>query len=321
VLGTWWFVPHYLAGHSSGVTVGWLRAFLVVNLAVVPVMTVIDLLMMQGKTVAYSTWRSVGLVLNTVAVVGLAIAGELTLRNALAASMVTTVVWYAAVIVAHRAWPGRGFRLDVMKLQLHYGSRVAFGSFSALMISRLDMFLLVGIVASSQLGFYVVAVTAAAMTGTLAEAAGTTLFPRLMHTRGTSTYGNVFREGVLWILVTSCVASAATALVAPVGLPLLFGDAFRPSVHLVWILLPGMIAANLAWVFGTRLCAEGRPGAQSWGLFWAAVVTVIGLALFAGPYGITGAAVVTSVSQGAFLVYEAGAVVRHSRRTPTPTRI
>jgi O-antigen/teichoic acid export membrane protein len=315
VAAVWFLIPSYLSGHSP-LTVPWLRAFLVVNLAFAPVITAIELLTAEGAMVAFNLWFRLPLVINTIAVVVLAILGRLTLTTALAASLGSNVIWFASVILALRAWPGRGFRLHVMKRQLRYGSKQVLGLVSNLVIQRLDQFLLVGLVSPAKLGVYAVAATASSVTGPLAEGIGTTLFPRLLHISADRHRAMLGRAMILGF-VASILASAAVAAAVPWFIPTLFGNAFRASVLLVWVLLPGQCAANVATIAAAKLLADGRPGAQSSGLFWAALTTVIGLFLFVGSFGILAAAVVTSVSQFVFLAYVMIAV----RRGPPLKRI
>ena len=300
VAAVWFLIPSYLSGHLP-LTVGWLRAFLIVNLAFAPVVTAIELLTAEGSMVAFNLWLRLPLVINTIAVVVLAILGRLTLTNALAASLGSNVVWFVAVMIGLHAWPGRGFRFDVMKRQLRYGSKQVLGLVSNLVVQRLDQFLLVGLVNPSQLGVYAVAATASSVTGPLAEGISTVLLPRLLHI--TTNHRAMIWRAILLGLVASVLASAVVAAAAPWVIPFLFGPGFRASVLPVWILLGGQCAANIGTIAAAKLLADGRPGAQSAALFWAAVATVIGLFLFVGTYGIIAAAVVTSVSQVVYLVY------------------
>jgi len=315
VAAAWFLIPSYLSGHLP-LTVPWLRAFLVVNLAFAPVVTAIELLTAEGAMVAFNVWLRLPIVLNALAVIVLAILGRLTLTNALAASLGSNVIWFAAVILSLHAWPGRGFRLNVMKRQFSYGSRQVLGSLSNLVIQVMDQFLLVGLVSPAKLGIYAVAATGSSVTGPLAEGIGQTLFPRLLHIP-TDRHRSMLGRAIVLGLVASILASAAVAAAVPWVIPALFGHAFRASVLPLWLLLPGQCAFNVGWIAAAKLQADGRPGAQSMGLFWAAVTTVIGLLLFVGRFGIVGAAVVTSVAEFVYLAY----VMIALRRRPPLKRI
>ena len=313
VAAVWFLIPSYLSGHLP-LTIGWLRAFLIVDLAFAPVVTAIELLTAEGHMVAFNLWLRLPLVLNTVAVVVLAILGRLTLVNALAASLGSNVVWFIAVILALHAWPGRGFRFSVMKRQLSYGSRQVLGLVSNLVVQRLDQFLLVGLVTPSELGVYAVAATASSVTGPLAEGISTVLLPRLLHI--SAGHRAMVWRAMLLGLVASVLASLAVAVAVPWVIPFLFGPGFRASVVPVWILLGGQCAANVGTIGCAKLLADGRPGAQSAALFWAAAATVVGLFLFVGTYGILAAAGVTTGSQLVYLAYVLLALARKPRHPP-----
>lgn len=111
----------------------------------------------------------------------LAGSGHLTLSTELASSLGSNVAFFVGLLSLTCAWPGRGFRRAVMKLQLHHGFRVALGSFGQLFVNRLDQVLLVGIVAPKTLGYYAIAATVMAFSALIAEGLSVALFPRLRH--------------------------------------------------------------------------------------------------------------------------------------------
>jgi O-antigen/teichoic acid export membrane protein len=309
-LASWWAVPWYLQDHAPQ-TIPWFRAYLIAAIIFVPVQTAIELLIVRGAMVAFNVWRLFPLVVNSLLIVLLALAGHLTLGTALAAGFGTNAVWFIGVLTVYRAWPGRGFRRDALVKQLHYGSRVTVGNIGGLMVSRLDQFMLVGFVSSAQLGFYAVAVTAAGVTMPVSDGLTTALFPRLLrHSSGTPEHASAFGKAVWWAIVASVLCSAGAAAVAPWFIPTLFGSAFRASLGPLFILLPGQCAANVGRVVASKLMADNRPGTASMGLVAAAVVTVIGLLLTVEQYGIYAGAWVTTIAQFTYLGYVSVAVWR-----------
>jgi len=103
------------------------------------------------------------------------------------------------------------------------------------------------------------------------------------------------------------------AIAAPILIPLFFGNAFRESVLLLWLMLPGTIALCPAKVIASHLAGIGRP---QWNLYGSAVgaVAIFTLtALMVPKYGGRGAAIATSVSHmvnsGVLIVF----FVRQSR--------
>lgn len=317
VLVSWPLVPHYLSGHDA-LTVPWLRASLVSMVALLPSYTAINLLMARGRVVAFSALRQFPLVVNTVFVVALAISGRLTLTTALAAALAANLVWFVTALLFTRSWPGAGFRGAVMRLQVRYGSRVALGSAANLLISRLDQFLLVGIVSSRELGLYAVAVTGAGLSGPVGQGVAQVLMPHLRNARhhdDDSANEWTARAAARWTLVASTCVAVIVAASAHWLLPAVLGSGFAGAVTALWILLPGQIANDLGTVVGAKLQADGHPGAVSQGLGVAAVVTVVGLWFAVARFGITGAAVVTTLSQFSFAGFVLASVRRRRGET------
>jgi O-antigen/teichoic acid export membrane protein len=266
-----------------------------------PLYTATSLLLARGKVIAFNVLKQLALLLNAVFIVVLAVAGLLTLTSALAAAFTGDAIAYAATVLYVRAWPGRGFRRQVTRLQLHFAARVAPGSLSNLLISRLDQFVLVGAVPSRSLGLYAIAVTGSGLSTPVSTGVSQALMPHLRSLDRRADRRDRTGQALRWTFLVSASIAVVLAVTARWGLPLLFGGAFRGAVKLLWILLPGQVANDVASVLASRLQAEGRPGVASQGLFAAVVVTVVGLAIAVKPFGTVGAAVVTVLSQFAYL--------------------
>ena len=81
IAAVWALVPRYLSGHAA-LTVPWFRIFLFDGLLFVPMYTAVNLLLARGRVIAFNVLKQLSLVLNTVVVVVLAVAGRLTLTTA-----------------------------------------------------------------------------------------------------------------------------------------------------------------------------------------------------------------------------------------------
>jgi O-antigen/teichoic acid export membrane protein len=79
-------------------------------------------------------------------------------------------------------------------------------------------------------------------------------------------------------------------------LPLVFGERFRPSVAIVWLLLPGTVALSLGRVAASDLSGRGKSGYSSVFSVNALVVTVVLDLLLIPRIGINGAAIASSVA-------------------------
>lgn len=301
-LATWWLVPSYLGSHNP-ITVGWFRAFLILSAIWVVAYVAIDLKLSHGSVIAYNVLRILPFGLNAIGIVVLSISGHLTLNTALASQFGAYVAWMVIVFTYTRSWPGRGFQRVAFRGQLHYGARVVVGTISDFMVSRLDQLLLVSIVSSDELGIYAVAAVIAGVSQPVAYAFSSVVFPRLVATRESGGDHKSASEALRYTIYASLLCTVGIAIATPWVLPWVFGESFRGAVWPLILLLPGQMCQNIATVIGTRLQALGHPHIASQAAVIAAVVTAVGLFLFIEPFGIEGAAVVTTVSQLVTMVY------------------
>jgi O-antigen/teichoic acid export membrane protein len=303
VLVIWPFVPRFLSQHPDAV-VGYFRAFLVASLLVLPFTATIDHLRGVGRAAAFNVFRLLQYVLNTLILVVLFVAGDLDLTTALAVALAANVAAWMATIAVNRAWPGRGFDRTVFGEQIHYGARVWIGTLSAMVIARFDQFLMVGIVSPEALGLYVVAATAAQITGPIGQGVALSLLPHLrVDAEDRAGHRRMTGTALRWTLLASAATAVVVALVAPFALPFVYGSEFSAAVVPLLLLLPGQVCHDLANVVSSKLEADNKPGAASKGTALGAVTTALLVVPAVELYGIEGAAVVTSISQALFLAY------------------
>lgn len=98
---------------------------------------------------------------------------------------------------------------------------------------------------------------------------------------------------VVGVLVLGAVALAAFA--SPI-IGFLFGPAYSPSVHLVWVLLPGSIAMAVYFLDSARLMGEGRGRETRRQLLWPLIILLIGTSIVARWLGLSAAAASCSVA-------------------------
>ena len=297
----WFLVPAYLAGHDP-ITVGWFRLILVGSLLSLPCYSTLNHLNGVGRNAAFNALRHLPTIGNAVAVLVLRLSGRLSLASALRATLITNVVGCAAAILFGRGWPRR-FRLSTLRAQWRFGSRLAIGQLASLAVGRLDQLLMVRLVSSAQLGRYAVAATAAGAGGALAQGLAFALFPRVRHAETARLRRREVRRASRWVLVGSGAMALAIGAIAPYLLPALFGAGFRDAVPALWLLLPGQVANDRATVLAAGLQASGRPGVATRGQLLATMCTAAGIVPAVARWGIQGAAVVTSLSQLAGLIY------------------
>ncbi len=308
----WPFVPRYLNDHDPA-TVLWFRLFLLAALTVLPQYACLNYVNGRGGNVRFNALRHLALLSNSLVVIVLFLTDRLTLISALQASFFCNLAAAVITFTFAGGWPSRGFSWAALRIQLDYGWRVALGSVAQMTVGRLDQIIMVGIVAPEELGLYVIAVTAAGVSGALAVGMGLAVFPHIRDAPDHAARRATLRRGVRWMALSSTGMAAVIGLSAGFVIPLLFGEGFRGSLKPLYVLLPGQVCFDLANVIGQALQAEGRPGTSSRALTLAAIITASTITLAVSRYGIVGAALVTTTSQAAYLAYVTVAI----RRPPT----
>jgi O-antigen/teichoic acid export membrane protein len=227
-----------------------------------------------------------------IVVMALVATGHLTLESYLALYLSLGLLSALAAFVAVGVRPSGHAPLKPL---LRFGLRAYPGSFGNLVNLQLDQALLAALVAPAQLAFYAIAVTISTVPQLIGEAVAA---------RSVSGVAGPDRalephkaEGYFRMNVLVCgVAVIGVAALAPALIPLVYGDAFAPVVAPLLILLPGALALATANVAGLCLIVLGRPGVTSVAEVAAVAVTGVGLWLALGPFGIRGAAAVSSTA-------------------------
>lgn len=301
----WVLAPGWLTEHPPLVT-NYFRIYLLAALLVLPFTNTIDFLRGAGRILAFNLFRTMQYGLNTVFLVVLFALGQLTLERALVSTLVANVTAWVVTLVVNDGLPGRGFDRKVFLSQIHYGSRVWVGTLSSMVIARFDQLLMIGLVARAELGVYVVAATAAQVTGPIGQGVALTLLPHLRADGDDGDEGRhrrLTRTALGWTLAGSGGTALLVALAAPFALPFVYGQEFRAAVPPLLILLVGQVCLDLGNVVGSKLEADNRPGTLSTGTALGAGLTVALVVPAVRLFGIEGAAAVTSASQMLFLAY------------------
>jgi O-antigen/teichoic acid export membrane protein len=197
-----------------------------------------------------------------------------------------------------------------------FGVRAWAGSLARFLNFRTDQILMGVLASEAALGIYAVAVNASEALLYLPAATATALIPL---TAGADSERRVeetvraFRSVAL--VTTGAVVAAAAA--GPFLLPVVFGEAFRPSVEPFLWLLPGALGFAATAVFSNALMASSRPGLSSLGPLVALVVGVALDLVLIPRFGATGAAAAAS---SAFLAGGTAAAIAFGRRSPLSWR-
>ncbi|GIK78865.1 MAG: hypothetical protein EDQ89_00790 [Acidobacteria bacterium] len=185
---------------------------------------------------------------------------------------------------------------------LSFGLRGILSANSATDIIRPEQIALVLFLPSRALGLYVVALAITNLPYFIAKAVGLVAFPAVAR-QGEPGAARRVAWRYLWII--AAVAGAIVAfllLTASVLIPLFFGEEFRRSVELAYILLGGAFFTAVRRVGAECMRGRGQPGAGTTAEIVAIVWLVGGLAILVPTVGLTGVAVALATSQLASLL-------------------
>lgn len=194
----------------------------------------------------------------------------------------------------------KGFwRIDAaysnLKPTLYYGLRGQVGNLATFFTYRFDVFIVNCFLQPDQLGFYALGVVVSEAIWQVPQAVASALFPRTARTdleNATDFTCYVLRQ--LFFITSVC--GAVVAITCPLVIPLVFGASFRPSIAVIWWILPGTIALSLGKVACADLAGRGKNG-------YSSVFALVSFALTVGldwllipRMGILGAAIASSIA-------------------------
>jgi O-antigen/teichoic acid export membrane protein len=177
---------------------------------------------------------------------------------------------------------------------------------------RFDQLLIIAFLPSRSLGIYVVAVAWSGAVAPVLSAVGSVLFPHLSAERDSERQGHLLATALQGGALVAAAITVPLMALAPLGLPLVFGSRFVPSIPSALVLVPA--GAILAWagIAEEGLRGLGRPTIVLVAELAAAAVTLATLPLFLHISGIFGAAVASLLGYSTIAVF---AVVAISRST------
>lgn len=220
--------------------------------------------------------------------------------GALTAVVLVPVVGLAAVLPLLREARGGALRWRYAREAGRFGFSLVWAGALMALAGRADLLVVDRLLGSSDAGLYSVALTIAALPTYGASAVAFVAFPRLSRGGGEASdlTGRLSRVGLL----SAVLASVALALVAPVAIPVLFGESFIDSTGPALLLLVGAPLWALHLVLGRATAAGGRPGLLSRSYVVTLVVMLLIDAILVPRWGLIGAALASSVAPLAGLV-------------------
>jgi O-antigen/teichoic acid export membrane protein len=271
-----------------------------------------QLLLAQGNLAGMRTLSLVQAVVRTALLAAFFAVDRLSVAVAIGSIAASNYVGHA---YAWRKCAVRPHGNAPLRVLLHYGIRAVPGSLSNLANNRLDQLLIAPFLGAAALGQYAVAVSVNAIPQQVGTAMALDSFNKVR------VEGLRGREGAASRLirrawVASLLSMAIVGVVATAGIPLVYGDAFRPAIMPTLILLPGAVFFAVHLVVAQIAYALGKPQFASVAQVVAVIVTILALPPAIHYYGIAGAAWVSTVAYAIRLI-TIGALLRRIEVTHT----
>jgi O-antigen/teichoic acid export membrane protein len=171
------------------------------------------------------------------------------------------------------------------------------GNLAQFLVYRLDIFLVGFFLGQQAVGLYALATSLAQLIWLPAQAAATVLLPNVASQQDATERNSDVTARITRITLLACLVMALGLGVGViVGVPIVYGDAYRPAIAPLLLLLPGVVVIGAAFVTSSFIAAVGRPGINMRiSLVCLALTIVLDLVLI--PWlGIKGAAVAGTIA-------------------------
>lgn len=238
-----------------------------------------------------------GLVLSataqTAALLGLAAVGRLTVTAVVAVWLASTALPLLLTVPVLRPRFSDA-SAAVLKAEVTRGLRYHVGGALLFLLFRVDVFIVNAYRTQADVGLYALAVTIAELVYLLSDSIGQAVTARQASGDRADSLAvttlafrvTVVGSGLLVILL---------ALVAPIILPLVYGEAFRGSVPAFLLLLPGVLALAVGRPIAGLLATMDVPGRVAVAVVCAFGVNITAAWLLIPDHGIVGAAAASSI--------------------------
>lgn len=195
-------------------------------------------------------------------------------------------------------------RLTVIKWSFHpalfkhtvkFGVQGYLGNVIQLLNYRLDMFLIVFYMSTAAVGYYSVAVGLVEALWYFPAAVGVVIISRVpgLSAEEANKSTPVICRNTLFITL---IVGALLFALAKYIIPLLFGAAFLSAVRPLQILLPGIVALSICKVLSNEITGRGRPIINTAAAATSLAVNIPLNILFIPMWGISGAALASTIS-------------------------
>lgn len=210
---------------------------------------------------------------------------------------------------------GTRWTLDIETLRKNIGfsSRVYVATLVPFIVARLNVVMIDWWSSPEEMGYYSISVQLFDTLMVLPSTAAMLLFPELIKRGPEGALVRTVRVTAA-VSLLMMIAVALVAAAAPFALPALFGQAFSPTVVVLWWILPGLVAFSVLNVVSQYLASEGLPASNLWA--WISGVPVLASlgSVLIPQYGASGAAMALSATYTLLAAALVVAALMHNTR-------
>lgn len=241
-----------------------------------------------------------------------------TASTALAALLIATAANSAFALVLGARKHGLSLRhlSEVTREALSYGVRIVTGSAANTFWLRADVFFLNYLGGPAQVGVYSVSTNLAEKIWLLDESIGAAVFSEVVSRDPEESAALALRTARM-VGVLALVGSLLLAVVSAVLIPVLYGPRFAGAIGPLMLLLPGVVAVGIGRPLSAYFSGQlSRPGLTSVAAVLGAIVAAIAYFGLIPKYGAMGAAIGSSLSYSAPLVFYSLLLGRYANSRP-----
>ena len=219
-------------------------------------------------------------------------------------SVFYALIWYALVNVINALLPmgfvflkdGFHFNFDlkVLKKSLNYGVKICLTGIFALLILRVDLYMVNFFKGMTEAGFYSLASSFGDIFLILPFSIVTVIFPKINAEGGTKKE-SIAKYSRISLFLVFLIAIGTLLFIKPI-IGLLYGQVFLASVKPIILLLPGLIAWSGITVLGRYFFSIGYPLKLTISWFLVALLNIILNFIYIPQYGMIAAALSSTVS-------------------------
>jgi O-antigen/teichoic acid export membrane protein len=180
---------------------------------------------------------------------------------------------------------------------MSFGIRSHIANLAAFLNYRVDQLLVNGMLGSSAVGIYTVAVNNTErlwlLVGNFAQVLFPTASAKQDDPEGFARFTARLAASMLFVLA---IFGALLMLIAEFVVVLLYGEDFRPAGAVIVWLVPGIVALGHSRILANYIAGQGRPGINAVRGCAALAVNIAANLALIPVYGIIGAAVATTIS-------------------------